>query len=120
MLALLAISMAPIMSFPDLPVGPWPELPRAKHSVVMPGVDQEDALVIAVTRDGKVYCGADPVSLEQLPIVIRDRLTSGAERKVYLKVDRYARYGVVIGVLAEVRSAGVEKVAFMVEQRPAA
>ena len=77
-------------------------------------------MVIMITRDGKVCLSFDRVQPEQLPSLIHERLTSGAERKVYLKVDAMAKYRVVIGVLAEVRAAGVDKVAFMVEQRPSA
>jgi len=81
----------------------------------MPRAYRDDAIVLAIARDGKVYFGADAVRPEQFPALIRDRLTAGAERKIYLKVDRGAKYGVVALVLDEVRSAGVEDIAFLVE-----
>jgi biopolymer transport protein TolR len=80
--------------------------------------NREDAMVIMITRDGKVYFDRNSVTPDMLPALIREGLVGGAERKVYLQVDAMAKYGVVIWVLAEIRSAGVEKVAFIVEQRP--
>ncbi len=117
MLALLAKFMAPVMAvdrFPQVSV----DLPKAANGHTMRGADREDALVVGITRDGKFYLGGDKVDLDQLPQVIRDRLSYGAERKVYLRVDRRARYGVVINVLAEVCMAGVENIAFFVENYP--
>jgi len=115
MLALLAVFIAPILSWHDLASGPYPDLPEARHSVEMPRANREDALVIAITRDGKVYCGPDRLWLEELPATIRERLNAGAERKAYLKVDRWAKYGLVINVLNAVRSAGVENIGFLAE-----
>jgi len=86
---------------------------------VMRGANREDALVIAVQRDGRIWIDQDRVMLEDLPAKIRERLVGGAERKVYLKVDRAAKYGVVISVLDVVRSAGVENIGFLVYARTA-
>ena len=113
MLALLAMFMAPVMVVDVFP-RPSVDLPRTTNGHAMPGADREDALVVGITRDGKLYLGGDKVDLDQLPQVIRDRLSYGAERKVYLRVDRHAKYGVVINVLAEVRAAGIENIAFLV------
>ncbi len=72
-------------------------------------------MVITIAADGKVHFDQELVLPEKLPALIRERLTGSAERRVYLIVDRYAKYRVVILVLAEVRSAGVENIAFLVE-----
>jgi biopolymer transport protein ExbD/biopolymer transport protein TolR len=91
-------------------------MPNAHHAVTMRYADRDDAMVVAITRDGKVYFGADPVQPGDLPAIIRERLTAGTEQKIYMKVDRRAKYGVVMEVLYAVRSAEVEKIGFLVEK----
>src|SRR5215471_13710349 len=51
--ALLAVFMAPVMIVSD---GPRivTELPKAHHAISMPRADREDALIVAVIRDGKI------------------------------------------------------------------
>ena len=83
----------------------------------MPRATRDNAVIVAIARDGKVYLGSDPASPEELPGLIRQRMANGAEWKVYLKVDRRAKYGVVASVLAQVRTAGFGNVAILAEQR---
>ncbi len=94
------------------------DLSIVSHAVPMRGALKEDALIIAVTRDGTIFTDEGKVrDAEQLPTRIRERLKEGTERKVYLKVDARARYGAVLTALAGIRAAGVEDVAFFVIER---
>ena len=93
------------------------DLARVSDPAEMMGADREDALVVAITRDGNVYFGSEQVTFESLPVKIREHLSEGAERRVYIRADMRARYGGVARTLACVRAAGVERVAFMVDQR---
>jgi biopolymer transport protein ExbD len=73
---------------------------------------------VTITRDNKVYFGSDRVSLINLPVKIQDRLKDrDVERKVYVSADMRARWGTVKMVLDQVRSAGILRVAFLVNQR---
>jgi biopolymer transport protein ExbD/biopolymer transport protein TolR len=84
----------------------------------MAGADREDAMVIAVMRDGAVYFGSDKVQPSQLPSKILDRLRDHTvERRVYIRADARVWSRTVKEVLDGVRSAGVERVAFLVDQR---
>jgi Biopolymer transport protein ExbD/TolR len=51
------------------------------------------------------------------PASIREYLSSGSEKRVYVKADGRVHYGTVVEVLDGVRSAGIEQVGFLVEQR---
>jgi biopolymer transport protein ExbD len=94
------------------------DLPRVSHAVAMSGANREDAMVIGVMRDGAVYFGREKVQFDQLPAKILDRLRDrSVERRVYIRADRRAFYSNVEEVLDGVRSAGVERVAFIVDQR---
>jgi biopolymer transport protein TolR len=115
-LVLLFLFMNSIGSRPDLPRNSV-DLASVAHPVLMPGADKEDAIVVAVQRDGSVYLGLYKLSLEQLPDQIREAVNEGSERKVYIKADMRARYGAVLQVLAAVRSAGIENIGFLVDQR---
>jgi biopolymer transport protein ExbD len=84
----------------------------------MPNADRWDALSVAVARDGNVYFGTDKLPPEQWTPWIRDRLRDrSVERKIYLRADARAKYGAVKGVLDAIHSAGIEQVAFLVDER---
>jgi len=84
----------------------------------MPGALREDALMVAVTRDGVVYFGADRVEADALGGKLEERLKNrDIERKVYVLADMRARWGSVRRVLDGVHSAGVLRVAFLVSER---
>ena len=95
-----------------------PDLPHASHAVLMFGANREDAMVIAVMRDGKVFLGNEHIRSDQLSSKVLNRLKDrGLERKVYIRADGRAWYGTVKQVLDGVRSAGIERIAFLVVQR---
>jgi biopolymer transport protein ExbD len=95
-----------------------PDLPKVWHPVSMPGALREDAMHVTVTRDGRVYFGTDHVATDELAEQITERLTDrGIERKVYVVVDTRVSWGTVKPVLAAVHSAGIIRVAFLVDQR---
>ena len=93
------------------------DLPKVSMPTEMTGADREDALVVAITRDGKVWFDTEQVTAENLTTAIRRRVSRGAERKVYIRADMRARYGLVAKVLDGVRAAGIEKIAFIVIER---
>jgi len=74
-------------------------------------------MIVSVQRDGKVYFGSDLVSPGQLPALIRQQISRGSEKKLYVRADARARYSSVKVVLDEVPSSGVENIAFLVAQR---
>jgi biopolymer transport protein TolR len=98
-------------------VGQSADLAQADHPISMPKAVREDAMVVAVMRDGKVFFGTDRIKPWNLPVKIRDSVSHGAERKVYIKADARAKYGAVKDVLDGVRSSGIEKIGFLVERR---
>lgn len=89
----------------------------ADRSVSLSQADREDAIIVAVLRDGKIYLDRQLImNGPELVDQLRDRVRAGAEKKVYINVDRHAHYRNVNRVLDQVRLAGIEKVAFLTEQ----
>jgi biopolymer transport protein TolR len=95
------------------------DLPKVWHPKSMPNARREDALTVDILRDGMIYFGHGPTKPDDLPAQIRERVRRGAEKKIYIRADGRARYGTVREVLDAIRSAGVEKIAFLAYQRRA-
>jgi biopolymer transport protein TolR len=114
--ALLFTFMAAINGGGDLPMNDV-DLATVVHSVPMRGALREDAMIVAVQRDGRVWLGNLTVSPGELPAHIREAVNHGAERRVYIRADMRAKYGEVLEVLGGVRSAGIANVGFLVGER---
>ena len=89
------------------------DLPTVGHPAQLPWAKREDAMKVAVTRDGILYFGSAKSTDEDLPREIAARVARGAERRVYLMVDARARYGDVKRALDCVREARIENVSFL-------
>ncbi|MGD0508783.1 MAG: biopolymer transporter ExbD [Terriglobales bacterium] len=95
------------------------DMPKAAHSISMRSADREDAMIVAITRDDRVFFRGERISPDQLPARIRESVNHGSENKVYIGADAHAKYEWVAEVLDGVRSAGVERIGFLVyERRP--
>ncbi len=90
MLVLLIIFM---VITPMLQKGVSVNMAQATNTRDMQDADKEDAVVLAVTRDGKVYLGSDPIPLDQITTTVRDRIADKLDKTVYVKSDQAAKYG---------------------------
>ncbi len=114
MLVLLIIFM---VITPMLQKGVSVDLAKTNNPIQMPDADKEDALLVAVTRDGKVFFGSDVISPDQLTNKIKDTIANKVDKTVYIKADARTKYGNVVEIVDNVRSAGVDKVGLLTEQR---
>jgi len=115
MLVLLIIFM---VITPMLQKGVSVDLARVNNPQAMPDADKEDALLVAITRDGKIFFGADQVAgADQLTHLVKDRLASRTDKRVFIKADARTRYGNVVDVVDNVRAAGVDELGLLTEQR---
>jgi len=112
MLVLLIIFM---VVTPMLQKGVSVDLVRARNPRNMPDADKEDAVVVAITRDGKVFLGSDQVA-EDLVAKVQERIASRVDKTVYIKSDARAKYERVVTVVDEVRSAGVDQLGLITER----
>ena len=114
MLVLLIIFM---VVTPLLRPGPPVEMVRAENPVQMPDADKEDTLLVAINREGQVFLGNEKITTAEVAQKIKDRLANRADKKVFVKADARSRYGVVVGVVDNVRSAGVDELGLLTEER---
>jgi biopolymer transport protein ExbD/biopolymer transport protein TolR len=117
MLVLLIIFM---VITPMLTKGVNVELPRTKNPIAMKDADKEDAILVAVTRNGDLFIspGNKRMTLEELPGKVRDLQTNKLDKTVYIKSDQRAKYGRVEEVVDSLRSAGVDQLGLLTEQIP--
>ena len=114
MLVLLIIFM---VITPMLQKGVSVDLAKTDNPVKMPEADREDSLIVAIMRDGKVYLNSDAVSPEALTDTVKDRLANKADKRIFVKADGGAKYGDVVSVVDNVRSAGVDQLGLLTEER---
>jgi biopolymer transport protein ExbD/biopolymer transport protein TolR len=93
------------------------DLPVATAAIVMENANKEDAVTVAVTRDGKAFLGADQVSVDTLGAKISDKLTNKTDKQVFLRADVRANYGKVMDVVDQIRTAGVSNLGLLTEKR---
>ena len=113
MLVLLIIFMVitPMLQ-KDHPVN----MAKAENPRDMADAEKEDAVVVAISRDGKLYIGSNPVTLDELTPKVKDMIANKVDKTVYLKSDAQAKYGVVVQVVDNVRAAGVESLGLLAEK----
>jgi len=82
----------------------------------MQDADKEDALVIAVTKDGSIFIGSNKIAEDQLTNTLKDKLSQRQDKTVFLNSDRAAKYGKVVAVVDEIRGAGVDQLGLLTEK----
>ncbi len=83
----------------------------------MQDADKEDALLVAITRDDKVFFGTDKINVDELTEKIKDRLANRTDKTVFLKADMRAKFGWVVEVVDNVRAAGVDQLGLLTDQK---
>ena len=118
MLVLLIIFM---VVTPMLQKGISVDMAPVNNPEQMPDADKEDALLVSITRDGKVYFGSDQIQdVDNLTGKVKDRLANRQDKRVYVKADMRARFGSVVKVVDSVRAAGVDDLGLLTDQRKTA
>jgi len=116
MLVLLIIFM---VVTPMLQHGVTVDMAKVNNPEQMPDADKEDALLVAVMRDGKVFFGTDPIAVTDLTQKVKDRLANRTDKRVFLKADARAKFGAVVEVVDNVRAAGVDQLGLLTDQKKA-
>ncbi len=114
MLVLLIIFM---VITPMLSKGVSVDLVRTRNPVAMDEADAEDAVVVAVTRDGQVFLGTSKLdALDELTSRVSDVVSNRIDKTVYVKCDARSRYERVVEVVNAVRTSGVDQVGLLTEK----
>lgn len=110
MLVLLIIFM---VITPMLQKGIQVDLAKAHNYRQMPDDDKEDAVEVAITRDGKIFLKTTPVTADELTPKVKDLISGRLDKTVYIRSDARAKYGDVVKVVDNVRAAGVDSLGLL-------
>jgi len=113
MLVLLIIFM---VITPMLSKGISVDMVRTRNPISMQGADKDDAIVVAVTREGRTFLGNVQMKPDELPSKVRDLLANRLDKMCYIKSDARARYEKVVDVVDNLRAAGVDQLGLLTEQ----
>ena len=92
-------------------------LAQTENAVAMDNASKQDAVTIAVTRDSKVYLGQDQTTLADLGTKVGNVLQNKTDKTVYFRADARAHYGTVEDAIDAVRTAGVEEIGLLTENK---
>jgi biopolymer transport protein ExbD/biopolymer transport protein TolR len=113
MLVMLIIFM---VITPMLSKGVTVDMVKTKNPITMQAADKSDAIVCAITRDGKTYLGTTQTPAEELPPKVKDLLTNRLDKTVFVRADARAKYERVVDVVDNLRAAGVDQLGLLTEQ----
>jgi len=92
------------------------DLAMTNNAREMKEADKDDAIVVAVTRDGSIFLNNTKTAKEEITNSVKDKLTNRLDKTVYVKSDARAKYGDVVAVVDEIRSAGVDQLGLLTEK----
>jgi len=92
-------------------------LAQTNNATMMDDASKEDAITVAITRDGQVFLGTDRTTIDQLGAQVRDKLENKTSKMVFFRSDARAHYGTVMDTIDAVRTAGVDEIGMLTEQR---
>ncbi len=113
MLVLLIIFM---VVTPMLQKGVSVDMAKADNAQDMKDADKDDAIIIAVTRDGNLYLGSTKIQLDEITGKVKDLISNRLDKTVFVRSDSRAKYGDVVKAIDEVRSAGVDHLGLLTEK----
>jgi biopolymer transport protein TolR len=92
------------------------DMARAYNAHSEPGANRDDAMIIAVARDGRIYFNGSQVEIGDIRKQISDSVQAGSERKVYVRPDARCKNGDVEAMLREIQQAGITNIAILTEK----
>ena len=113
MLVLLIIFM---VVTPMLQKGVSVDMAKVTNAEDMQNADKDDAIILAVTRDGKMYLGSKAIGLSEITVAVKDLLANRIDKTVFVRSDARAKYGEVVKAVDEVRAAGVDNLGLLTEK----
>jgi biopolymer transport protein TolR len=106
-LVLLIVFM---ITAPMLAAGMFVDLPRARSARPL---NQREPVIVTIARDGKLYVGRDEVVRAGLTQAVRAKLGDDQSRQIYVRGDRDAIYGEIVGVMDQLALSGLAKIALV-------
>jgi biopolymer transport protein ExbD len=86
------------------------DLPQASSA---PTEQKPETVALSIDGDGRVFWNNEAVDEVALPARLSAAAAQKPQPELHLRADRNTRYEVIAEVMAEARSAGIEKMGFV-------
>ena len=93
------------------------DMAKVDNATAMPDADKDDAIVVAVTRDGGVFLGQNKTSVSELGSQGSTALADKPGKTIFIRADARAQYRAVEDAIDAVRTAGVDDVGLLTQKR---
>jgi biopolymer transport protein ExbD len=87
------------------------DLPRARA----PKLQDEQDIVITITRTNEIFLNDEKMSSDQLPIALLELLTRSGKKIVLIKPDKRVETGKLVEIMGIAKSVGVESLGIATE-----
>jgi len=95
------------------------DMAKVDNPTSMPDADKEDAIVVAITRDGGVFLGQDKIATSELGHKVQEKLADKPGKTIFVRADARAQFRAVEDAIDAVRTAGVDEVGLLTQKREA-
>ncbi|MCL2761252.1 MAG: protein TolR [Desulfuromonadales bacterium] len=109
MLVLLVIFM---ITAPMMQQGMQVNLPKASTKAVN---TKDESVMVTIDKSGRTFINSTEVPPDQLKAKLIEFFASKSKQEVFLKADKDVPYGSVVLAMAEIKSAGIEKIGMLTE-----
>ena len=107
MMVLLIIFM---LTAPFIQAGIKVKLPKTQSTVIK----ETEGVILAVTKEGDVFLNKQKIEKEKLAESLMNLKVAGEER-VFVRADKDVPYGVVMQVIGDIKSVGIDEVGRITE-----
>lgn len=111
MLVLLIIFM---VTAPMMKQGVEVNLPETVNSGVS---TPEDPFVLSINKAGEIFIEKTKIPVNSLSTKLKAIFMSRKDKEVFIQADKKVEYGVVANAMAEVRAAGISKIALLTQPK---
>lgn len=110
-----ALTIAALAQEPVMTKGVSVQMAASNNAVAFPAADRPDAWIVAVTADGRLFFGVNPVTAESL-VQNMKATPRNREAKLYIKADARASFSAVKQVLHAAHENLFETAVLLTEQ----
>jgi len=75
----------------------------------------EERIVISITRAQRVFLGNDPVNINEIGNILRQKVRDPEHQSIYLRADENVPFGAFATVMDAVKSSGIRNVSIVTE-----
>jgi biopolymer transport protein TolR len=93
------------------------DMAKVDNPTNMPDADKEDAIVVAITRDGGIFLGQNRVPIAELGAQVHDKMADKPGKTIFVRADARAQFRAVEDAIDAVRTAGVDDVGLLTQKK---